>query len=57
MVVNEVTVAETIVGAMMYMFCVAFSGGMGLLCAVGLGYKVYNKKGKRTVKTRDRGVV
>ena len=55
--VNEVTVAETIAGAMMYMFCVAFSGGMGLLCAAGIGYKIYNRQGKKTVKTRSKGVV
>lgn len=57
MVVNEVTVAETIVGAMTYMFFVAFSGGMGLLCAVWIGYKLYNKQGKKAVKTRGKGVV
>lgn len=57
MVVNEVTLAETIVGAMTYMFCVAFSGGLGLLCAAAIGYNIYKKEGKKMIKTRGKGVV
>lgn len=38
------TLSETIAGAVMYMYFVAFSGGMGLLTAAWIGYKFYNRK-------------
>lgn len=56
-VANDVTMAGTIVGAMTYMFFVAFGGGMGLLCAFWIGYKVYNKQNRKGAKTRAKGVV
>lgn len=37
------TLSETIAGAVMYMYFVAFSGGMGLLTAAWIGYKIYNR--------------
>ena len=42
MVVN-MNLSETIAGAVMYMYFVAFSGGMGLLTAAWIGYKIYNR--------------
>lgn len=35
--------SETIAGAVLYMYFVAFSGGMGLLTAAWIGYKFYNR--------------
>ncbi len=57
MVVN-MTLSETITGAMLYMYFVALSGGMGLLTAAWFGYKIYKrqerKNGSKTIK-RTRG--
>lgn len=39
---------ETLVLAMFYMFFVAFSAGMGLLSAVGIGFKLYNRSKNKT---------
>lgn len=38
--------------AMFYMFFVAFAAGMGLLSAVGIGFKLYNRSKN---KTENRG--
>lgn len=42
------TLSETIAGAVMYMYFVAFSGGMGLLTAAWIGYKIYNRGQAKT---------
>jgi len=39
---------ETLVLAIFYMFFVAFSAGMGLLSAVAIGYKMYNRSKNKT---------
>lgn len=36
--------AETVVQATFYMYFVAFSGGLGLLSAVAIGYKLYKRQ-------------
>lgn len=46
--------AETVVQATFYMFFVAFSGGLGLLAAAAIGYKLYNRQ-QFKVSTRKRG--
>ena len=52
---------ETLVLAMFYMFFVAFSAGMGLLSAVGIGFKLYNRSKHKTErkgrKTGRKGAV
>lgn len=52
---------ETLILAMFYMFFVAFSAGMGLLLAVGIGFKVYNRSKHKTErkgrKTGRKGAV
>lgn len=53
------TLSETIAGAVMYMYFVAFSGGMGLLTAAWIGYKFYNRSQAKAngskQKLRSRG--
>lgn len=55
------TLSETIAGAVMYMYFVALSGGLGLLTAVGIGYKLYTrsqrKNGYKGQKMKNRGIV
>lgn len=48
---------ETLVLAMFYMFFVAFSAGMGLLSAVGIGFKVYNRSKHKTERKGRKGAV
>lgn len=45
--VVTMTLSETIAGAMMYMFFVALSGGMGLLVAAWIGYKFYKRQERK----------
>ena len=46
------TLSETIAGAVMYMYFVAFSAGMGLLTAAWFGYKIYNRQNKNGSKQK-----
>ena len=49
---------ETLVLAMFYMYFVAFSGAMGVLTTVIIGYKLYNKgNGKNERKTGRKGAL
>lgn len=56
--VVTMTLSETIAGAMMYMFFVALSGGMGLLVAAWIGYKFYKRQERKngSMIKRKRGV-
>lgn len=49
---------DTLVFAIVYMYFVAFAAGMGLLTAVGIGYKMYNRsKDKGGRKQGRKGAV
>ena len=56
--VVTMTLSETISGAVLYMYFVAFSGSMGVLTAAWIGYKIYKrqerKNGSKIIK-RTRG--
>lgn len=55
--VVTMTLSETITGAVLYMYFVAFSGGMGLLTAAWIGYKIYNRsERKKAPKIKKRGI-
>lgn len=41
------TLSETIVGAAMYMYIVAFCGSMGILTAAWIGYKIYKRQERK----------
>lgn len=55
MVVN-MTLSETIAGAVMYMYFVSFSAGMGLLTAAWIGFKYYRRTNNKQ-QQRRKGVV
>lgn len=46
------SLSETIAGAVMYMYFVAFSAGMGLLTAAAIGYKLYTRSAKKSSKQK-----
>lgn len=49
---------DTLVFAIVYMYFVAFAAGMGLLTAIGIGYKLYNRrKDNNNRKQGRKGVV
>lgn len=45
--VVTMTLSETIVGAAMYMYIVAFCGSMGILTAAWIGYKIYKRQERK----------
>lgn len=57
--VVDMSLSETIAGAVMYMYFVSFSAGMGLLTAAWIGLKYYrrNLATNNKKQQRNKGVV
>lgn len=56
----SVNISEAITSAVVYMYFVALSGGLGLLTAAAIGYKLYKRaerKGNNASGKKKRGNV